>query len=137
MSKPGTGTTIYIDEGHNNFHTKDGRYKPFSNLLAKDGYLVESLSGEFDSKKQENVKILIIVNPLNVINTNNRWYLPTPSAYTEKEIVEIFKWVNLGGSLFLIVDHMPCLAPLKHLQKHLDSHSIIALHWMLLTHLTF
>jgi hypothetical protein len=117
MYNPGTGTTIYIDEGHNNFHTKDGRYKPFANLLAKDGYLVESLSGEFDSKTLENVKILVIANPLNATNTNNRWYLPTPSAYTEKEIFEIFKWVNQGGSLFLIVDHMPWPGATEELAK--------------------
>jgi hypothetical protein len=106
MYKLGTGTTIYIDEGHNNFHTKEGRYKPFTNLLVKDGYLVKSLAGEFDSKKLEGIKILVIANPLHAVNVN-RLSLPTPSAYTEKEIHEIIEWVNKGGSLFLIVDHMP------------------------------
>jgi hypothetical protein len=117
MYKLGTGTTIYIDEGHNNHHTKDGRYKPFANLLAKDGYLVKPLSGEFDSKKLGGVKILVIANPLNAINTNNRWILPTPSAYTEKEIHRIVEWVNQGGSLFLIVDHMPFPGATESLAK--------------------
>jgi len=107
MYKSGTGTTIHIDEGHNNYHTKDGRYKPFASLLSKDGYVVNSLTGEFDSKKLASVKILVIANPLHTINTNNRSFLPTPSAYNEREIHEIVEWVNQGGSLFLIVDHMP------------------------------
>lgn len=117
MYKPGTGTTIHIDEGHNNLHTKEGRYKPFTNLLAKDGYVVNPFTGEFDSKKLTGVKILVIANPLNTINTNNRWFLPTPSAYTEKEIHEIVEWVSQGGSLFLIVDHMPFPGATESLAK--------------------
>jgi hypothetical protein len=33
----GKGSVILIDEGHDNFHTKDGRYLPFAKLLARDG----------------------------------------------------------------------------------------------------
>jgi hypothetical protein len=33
--------------------------------------------------------------------------LPTPSAFTEDEIENIVKWIEEGGSLFLIADHMP------------------------------
>ena len=32
----GEGPVIFIDEGHHNFHTKNGRYKSFSNLLERD-----------------------------------------------------------------------------------------------------
>lgn len=31
----GTGPVVFIDEGHHNFHTKEGRYKAFSNLLER------------------------------------------------------------------------------------------------------
>jgi len=34
----GIGPIIFIDEGHNNFHTKNGQFKAFSNLLERDGY---------------------------------------------------------------------------------------------------
>ena len=30
--EPGEGPIVFIDEGHHNFHTKNGRYKAFSNL---------------------------------------------------------------------------------------------------------
>lgn len=36
----GKGPIIFIDEGHHNFHTKEGRYKAFANLLEGDGYQV-------------------------------------------------------------------------------------------------
>lgn len=32
--------TIGIDESHNNFHTKDGNFAPFTKLAKKDGYEV-------------------------------------------------------------------------------------------------
>jgi carotenoid cleavage dioxygenase-like enzyme len=52
------------------------------------------------------IRILVIANALNKINIEN-WYIPTPSAFTVKEIETVRKWVKEGGSLFLIADHMP------------------------------
>src|SRR6187399_1127427 len=43
----GKGPVVFIDSGHHNFHTKDGRYKPFANLLEHDGYVVKDYSGTF------------------------------------------------------------------------------------------
>ena len=48
----------------------------------------------------------MIANALNEINTEN-WFLPTPSAFSSEEIAAVQKWVERGGSLFLIADHMP------------------------------
>lgn len=104
--KSGEGPVIFIDEGHNNFHTKDGRYLPFAKLLEKDGYEIKAFQGEFLSRKLNEGKILVIANALNRINVNN-WTLPTPSAFTKDEIMVLEKWVEGGGSLFLIADHMP------------------------------
>lgn len=101
-----TGTEIYIDEFHHNFHTKDGRYKPFAELLEKDGYVVKSFDKLFTNESLSEVKILVISNPINEINNTN-WTLPTPSAFSKEEIDEVEKWVHNGGSLFLIADHMP------------------------------
>ena len=42
---PGEGPVVFIDEGHHNFHTKNGRYKSFSNLLERDGYQVGEYKG--------------------------------------------------------------------------------------------
>lgn len=102
----GKGPVVFIDEGHNNFHTADGRYSPFAKVLRRDGYRVEGYKGNFETKHLKRGSILVIANALNKLNIQN-WYLPTPSAFAEDEIKTISKWVESGGSLFLIADHMP------------------------------
>jgi hypothetical protein len=102
----GKGPVVAIDQGHNNFHTADGRYLPFARLLMSDGYRVDSCTGDFTQTQLKNVRILVIANALNKINIQN-WYVPTPSAFTNDEIETVRKWVENGGSLFLIADHMP------------------------------
>jgi hypothetical protein len=102
----GKGPVVFIDEGHNNFHTADGRYLPFARLLRADGYRVKGFPGEFTNPLPKDARILVIANALNKINIQN-WYLPTPSAFTKPEIEAVEKWVSNGGSLFLIADHMP------------------------------
>jgi hypothetical protein len=97
---------VYIDEGHNNFHTIDGRYLPFARLLERDGYTVEGYKGTFEKDRLKGCRILVISNALNELNTE-KWYLPTPSAFTPQEIQSVGEWVKSGGSLFLIADHMP------------------------------
>lgn len=104
--KPGNGAVILIDEGHHNFHTATGRYAPFANLLERDGYVVKAHSGAFSQASLESGKILVISNALNALNETN-WYLPVYSAFTDEEIEEVKSWVQSGGSLFLIADHMP------------------------------
>ena len=103
---PGEGSKIYIDEAHNNFHTMDGRYKPFADLLVRDGYIIQPLKDTIKINTLEQVDILVISNALNIKNTED-WTLPTPSAFTKDEIKNIVKWIEEGGSLFLIADHMP------------------------------
>ena len=104
--KRDSGSIILIDEGHHNFHTKEGRYKAFSNLLERDGYVVKSYEGSFEKQKLEKGKILVISNALNEKNSRD-WYNPTLSAFTEAEITIVENWVKNGGNLFLIADHMP------------------------------
>jgi hypothetical protein len=102
----GKGPVVVIDEGHNNFHTLEGRYLPFGRLLRSDGYIVRGYRGEFSKSRLKEGKILVIANALNKINIEN-WFLPTPSAFTSSETESVQSWVSGGGSLFLIADHMP------------------------------
>lgn len=101
----GKGPVVFIDEGHLNFHTKNGRYTAFSNLLERDGYNVIEYKGIFKKNELAVGKILVISNALN--ENVEDWVIPNPSAFTESEINEIKQWVFEGGSLFLIADHMP------------------------------
>lgn len=102
----GKGPRIAIDEAHHNFHTADNRYKPFAELLRRDGYRVEGLAKPLSADALKDVDVLVIANPLNERNVSD-WSLPTPSAFTKDEIAAVQKWVEGGGSLFLIADHMP------------------------------
>jgi hypothetical protein len=112
--KKGKGPVVFIDEGHHNFHTKDGRYQSFAYLLERDGYQVEAYKAEFNISTLSKGRILVISNALNEINVED-WYLPTPSAFTDQEIDAVKQWVNEGGSLFLIADHMPMAGAAKEL----------------------
>ena len=60
LNKPeyekGKGPVVYIDEGHNNFHTSDGRYIPFARLLRADGYKVKGFPGSGQSNSDSPVR---------------------------------------------------------------------------------
>lgn len=112
----GEGPVVFIDEGHHNFHTKEGRYKAFAMLLERDGYVVEPYQDPFNDVQLAGGKILVISNALNEMNVE-QWYLPNPSAFTETEIREVKKWIRKGGSLFLIADHMPMAGAAADLAK--------------------
>jgi hypothetical protein len=110
------GSIVFIDEGHHNFHTKNGRYLAFANLLERDGYKVKEYEDKLNENKLSEGKILVISNALNEINVDfDDWVLPNPSAFSKTEIEVVKKWVNAGGSLFLIADHMPCAGAAKDL----------------------
>ena len=104
--KEGAGPTVLIDEGHYNFHTMNGRYLPFARLLQKDGYVVKPRVGKFTRTDLDRAKILVVSNALAKENEDD-WNLPTPSAFDSAEIEAVRNWVNDGGSLWLIADHMP------------------------------
>ena len=115
----GEGPVVFIDEGHNNFHTKNGRYLPFSKLLERDGYRVKEYTGVFKKDELAKGKILVISNALHEINVED-WFLPNPSAFTKAEIEVVKEWVFEGGSLFLIADHMPMAGAAKELAAAFD-----------------
>jgi hypothetical protein len=102
----GKGPRVAIDEAHHNFHTADGRYKPFADLLRRDGYRVTGLRAPFSAESLKGVDVLVIANPLHARNAND-WSPPNPSAFTPAEIAAVHRWVEKGGALFLIADHMP------------------------------
>jgi hypothetical protein len=102
----GTGPRVAIDEAHFNFHTADGRYAPFAALLRRDGFVVTPLRDKFDETSLAGIDVLVIANALNERNVEN-WSLPTPSAFEPKEIAAVREWVQGGGALLLIADHMP------------------------------
>ncbi len=102
----GDGPVVLIDEGHNNYHTMDGRYKAFAEALRLDGYNVRPHSGVFSTATLDEGNILVIANALPAGVDDEVWTSPS-SAFTPDEIQTLVDWVRGGGSLFLIADHMP------------------------------
>lgn len=107
------GPTIYIDQSHQNFHQKAGRFKPFSDLLTSDGYKVDSI---INLKKLKTDNILVIANPIHQKNVGN-WSRPIHAAFSKEEITFIKNWVKKGGKLVLIADHMPFAGAANDLAK--------------------
>jgi len=101
------GPVVLLDEAHSNFHTLDGRYLVFGKVLRQDGYQVRPNRAPFTPSALAGARVLVIANALHPTNAGGRWELPTPSAFTAAEIAAVREWVQNGGSLLLIADHMP------------------------------
>lgn len=103
----GAGPVICIDAAHYNFHTADNRFYAFAKLLRADGYVISDNDDQFDAQSLAKCYMLVISNAIHEQNQNGNWALPNPSAFTPEEIRAIKTWVETGGRLFLIADHMP------------------------------
>src|SRR6186713_1668636 len=53
---------ILFDEGHNNFHTSNGLYQPFANLVRNDGYKLNALTTPVKAEVLSSASIYVIVN---------------------------------------------------------------------------
>lgn len=102
----GAGPVVQIDEAHSNYHTADGRYAPFAKLLRRDGYVVRGLAEPATAETLVRGDVYVIANAISASDVK-RWKLPTEPAFTPSEVEAIRTWVENGGSLFLIADHMP------------------------------
>jgi len=99
------GPRVMFDEAHHNFHTTDGRYKPFVDLLMNDGYNVIRNRQPFVKARLSGFKILVIANALGAEEDDDEG--ADNSAFTAEEIAAVADWVKGGGALLLIADHAP------------------------------
>ena len=87
-----------FDEGHQNYHTSSARYLPFCNLIRNDGCVVIPIKDKFSQAVLAGYQLLVIANAMNRFDS---------SAFTREECKVIREWVDAGGALLLITDHMP------------------------------
>jgi hypothetical protein len=106
---------VLFDEGHNNFHTAHGRYKPFADLIIIDGYQVISGRKPFVKESLEAFKILVIANALGAEDMDDEG--ADRSAFTDAECDAVRDWVKGGGALLLIADHAPFGGAAENLAK--------------------
>lgn len=100
--RPGAGPVVTLDAAHRNFHTMDGRYRPFAQLVAADGYRIESGTAPFTRRSLARTRILVIANA----GSGNAAATGQP-AFSEAECDSVAAWVRRGGALLLIADHSP------------------------------
>ena len=108
---------VFIDGAHNNLHQMGTGFLPLVKLLQSDGFTIQPNTDSFYNIQQlQNCNVLVIANALHPSNVGN-WIIPNPSAFSEKEIEVIQQWVENGGSLLLIADHMPFGGAAQQLAK--------------------
>jgi len=112
---------VVVDAAHGNFHTAEGRYAGFAQLLKQHGYVVSSSTAVFSRDWLDTIDILVIANALHPANVDS-WQDPILSAFTREEIEIVGNWVQSGGSLLLIADHYPFPAAAADLAAHFDFH---------------
>lgn len=113
-----SGPRVMFDEAHNNFHTMDGRYKPFVNLIINDGYRVIRNRSPFTKMSLDSFKILVIANALGGEDLDEEG--AENSAFSDAEADAVREWVRDGGSLLLIADHAPFGAAATNLAKRFE-----------------
>ena len=114
--RQGMGPIIFIDEAHNNYHTAEGRYKPFADLLKAHNCSVFPSKDVVMTGQLRKCDIFVIANALGARNVED-WSLPVEDAFGAGEIVALDNWVRDGGSLFLIADHMPMPGAIDRLAR--------------------
>lgn len=107
---------VAVDSAHYNFHTVEGRYKPFAKVLEADGLTVIDFNKRFSRVSLDAVDILVVANAVNEKNRQN-WDLPNFPAFSREEVESVYHWVKNGGALFLIADHMPWPAAMADLAE--------------------
>ena len=98
---PGQGPVILVDEAHNNFHTSIGLYYPFAQLARQDGYRVIRGREKISAAQLKNCRIYVIADAQPPEKKGD------PPTFSREEVKILNSWVEQGGSLFLITDHMP------------------------------
>lgn len=96
---------VMFDEAHHNFHTMEGRFKPFVDVLMNDGYRVILNRQPFTKATLSSYKILVISNALGAEDLDEEG--ADKPAFTDEEIKAVHDWVKDGGALLLIADHAP------------------------------
>ena len=91
----GAGPRVGFEEIHGQFHSvaSNGTFSPFANILRKDGYVVESFRQRASENSLSGLDVLAIVN--------------SDTGYSSEEVAAVKTWVEAGGSLLLVADHMP------------------------------
>lgn len=114
------GPVVCVDEAHFNFHTMGERFWAFAQLLRQDGYRVRANTEKFGAATLAACRVLVISNAQPSNDDWDKYPYPTPSAFSDAEIAAVKLWVERGGALLLIADHMPLAGAAARLAATFD-----------------
>lgn len=103
---PPPSRTVLVDRAHHNLHTLSTTLAPFARILREEGFEPIASSTVFRRDSLERGFLLVISNALHASNVDD-WSRPVLSAFTDAEVEAVRRWVDDGGALLLIADHMP------------------------------
>lgn len=98
---------ILFDQAHRNFHTLDGRYRAFGELMRADGCSTIPNTRPFAVETLPGFDVLVIANAMGDAPEPAADSTVALSAFTPEEIAAVHRWVSAGGALLLIADHAP------------------------------
>ena len=98
---PGEGPVVCVDEAHNEFHSVEGTYRPFADVLTRDGYRLRSVTEPASPATLEPCAILVVPDAQPPARPRD------PPTFSGEEVEALNDWVMRGGALFLITDHQP------------------------------
>ncbi len=107
---------ILFDEAHFNFHTANGRYKPFAAILRNDGYVIIPNKQVITSKVLKGYDIFITVNALGA-PADSSMEMKCRNVFVDSECQALREWVLEGGALLLVADHQPAGNAVDNLGK--------------------
>lgn len=112
------GPRVLFDKAHHNFHTANGRYKPFADLIRNDGFRITPNKDPFTLETLQAHDILIISNAMGPVG-KGKGHESDP-AFTDAECDVVRDWVRAGGRLLFIADHYPMGSAAEILAKRFD-----------------
>jgi hypothetical protein len=101
-----SGRRVLFDEAHHNVHTASGRYRPFVELIAAEGYAVSPNAAPFSTEVLRGSDLLVIASARGAGLEAPLAKRGNP-AFTAAEADAVRDWVRAGGALLLITDHYP------------------------------
>lgn len=96
---------IVFDQGHHNYGIDESDHV-IEQFLSEYGFIVRQDTELITRRGLEGVDVFHTSNALAAENVDH-WALPTPSAFTPDEIRILLSWVREGGSLLVVIEHMP------------------------------
>lgn len=102
----GRGPVVCLDQAHQNGHTLEGRYWAFGELLRRDGYRLVANTQILSATSLAACRVFVSANARPALGPGDTMPRPTPSAFSVDEIAALKTWVDGGGALLLIADHM-------------------------------